>query len=134
MSQNKQNINIGRRKRGPVFRELTVYGHHYDEYQLMIDEKDSVLSLKYMLAPLIDAKAEHIGINYNTERLFKDNEIIYETQAFDNSIRIMWWLQLENPNPNETKIIRSITHLVRSNPLWPTVGHSFRKVKKKKKN
>eukprot|EP01083_Nonionella_stella_P151258 483037_1 len=107
---------------------LTVYGHAFDEYQLMIDNEDKVIDLKFLLAPLIDTQPEYIQLNYNTLRRLNDSENLIQSNCLSPSIKVMWWLEIENKKGNETPIYRSVSHLTKVHPSYTNFGESIRKI------
>ena len=44
----------------------TIHGHYFDEYEIFIDKKDTVMDVKFLLAPLVNHgnKAEDIQLVY----------------------------------------------------------------------
>eukprot|EP01084_Bolivina_argentea_P037314 69001_1 len=115
------------RERNPI-NQLTVHGHHYDEYILNIDNNDTIIDLKFLLAPLIDTKPEYIQFNYNTLRKLNDNENVIKANCLSPNIVIMWWLEFENQNPNESPIYRSVSHFVKMHSEYQNFGESIRKI------
>eukprot|EP01084_Bolivina_argentea_P153739 268041_1 len=116
------------RKERNNLNQLTIYGHHDDEYNLQIDNNDTVIDIKFLLAALIDAKPDYIQLNYNTMRRLNDSENIIKLNGLSSSIKIMWWLEIENQNQNESPIIRSVSHLAGIHPSYPDMATSIRKV------
>eukprot|EP01084_Bolivina_argentea_P044992 82803_1 len=127
ISNDKYKLKI--RNRGN-FASLTVHGHFEDEYHLQIDPEDTVIDLKCLLSPLIDANPEYIQLNYNTIRRLKDDENLIKSNCLSPSVKIMWWLEIENINNKnksksqrtESPIYRATSHLVGVHPLYPNMA------------
>eukprot|EP01084_Bolivina_argentea_P059633 108922_1 len=117
------------RRRADTLSKLTIHGHAANEYDVYIDKDDTVIDLKFLLSPLIDAKPEYIQLNYNTERRLQDNENVIKSNLLSSEIIIMFWLELDNPNAakGESPIYRSVSHLLGFNPRYPNMGAVLRK-------
>eukprot|EP01084_Bolivina_argentea_P040501 74848_1 len=119
------------RKRDPSqLAPLTIHGHNYDEYRIMIDKTDTVLDIKYILSPLVNngQNVHNIQLNFNTIRRLKDDENMYDTGCLSPAIRIMFWFEFENESKGETPIYQSVAKLLTTNPLYPDLGTTIRKV------
>eukprot|EP01084_Bolivina_argentea_P038773 71690_1 len=118
------------RKRSDNLNRLTIHGHQVNEYDVYVDDNDSIMDIKFLLAPLIDAKPEYIQLNYNTSRRLSDDENVIKSNCLSSDIVIMFWLEIPNPDSDkgESCIYRACSHLTTINPLYPDMGTTIRKV------
>ena len=105
-----------------LLKPLTVYGHNFDEYNVMVSPNDNVMDLKFLLSPLNATKPEYIQFNFNTVRRLNDNENVINAGCLDSKIRLMWWIEEPNPNKNESPVYKTVPQLLTINPLYPDYG------------